>query len=226
MLAERTEAQRAVQDTLSAALSQSHAEAESQLERNLILEEDDGNDNPSDLLDADYPVPPEHGFQVHTIPFSYLKKITGHFAKNGDRSRFIGVGGFAEVYLGVTSSGRQLAIKKLKPDPADPNAQFLLDSEVGEVTQLIHPHIIRILGFSNDTPDNACLIYPYMVNGNLEEALSSGTKAQALDCPKRLSILIGVAEAIHFLHSRPKALIHRDIKTSNILLDEHMQPKV
>lgn len=54
----------------------------------------------SALLESDYPVPPDHGLRVHSVPFSYLQKITLNFAKNGNRERFIGVGGFAEVYLG------------------------------------------------------------------------------------------------------------------------------
>lgn len=132
----------------------------------------------------------------------------------------------APFLSGITSSDRRLAIKKLLPVDNDPRASYLLTAEVGEVTRLNHPNIIRILGLSNDQENNVCLIYPYMSHGNMEEALESQILAPRLTFETRLQILIGVAEAVKFLHVRPKALLHRDIKTPNILLDDNMQPKV
>jgi hypothetical protein len=81
LLAERTATQQQVDEELSRDISNAQREEEARLEE-------------------DYPVPPEHGLQVHAISFAVLQRITSNFMKNGDRSKFLGSGGFAEVYLG------------------------------------------------------------------------------------------------------------------------------
>lgn len=143
-----------------------------------------------------------------------------------DSSRMIGSGGFADVFRGVTlRSGRELAVKRLKQDFQQNVQQF--NYEVDEFSRLDHRFIIKILGYSNDSQGGACLlVYPYYKNGTLEQMLQ-GPKAGTLDVDKRIKIAKGVAEGLNYLHSKkPKALIHRDIKSSNILLDEDLLPKI
>ena len=100
------------------------------------------------------------------------------------------------------------------------------------MTRLIHPSIIEILAYSNDHPPNACLVYPYLKNGNLEDRLQlrplrgEDAPTACLTVEQRTVCAVKIAEGLVFLHNQPKPLIHRDIKTSNILLDNSMQPKV
>ena len=72
----------------------------------------------------------------------------------------------------------------------------------------------------------ACLLYPYMPNGTLETKLRCRPGTEALTGDQRWSISAGIASGLNHLHSRQKPLIHRDIKTSNILLNDHCVPKV
>jgi hypothetical protein len=192
----------------------------------------------SDFLTT--PVPPENTFEVHNVPFAYLKRITADFAAK-DRSRFVGKGGFAEVYLGVTEGqGMRLAVKRLSKAASDLTASAndrTFNYEVSELSRLKHSNLIEILGYSNDVKESVCLIYPYFVNGNLEDRLQmrrthhqelvlSSTPVTALTVGHRMQILSGVASGLNFLHTRPKPLIHRDIKTPNILLDDSDKPKI
>ena len=97
--------------------------------------------------------------------------------------------------------------------------------------RLKHPHIIDLYGYSNDSPTTPCLIYPFMENGALDKRLQNykETDAKHLTARQRLDIALGVSKGIAHIHrfqDGPKTLIHRDIKSSNILLDHDLQPKV
>ncbi|TRY74446.1 hypothetical protein TCAL_00561 [Tigriopus californicus] len=195
---------------------------------NLSSSIDDEADN-SDLLTM--PGPFENTISVPNVPFAYLKAITGDFGRQvGTEDRFIGSGGFAVVYKGITfRSQKVLAIKKLNSDKTDAQQrnELMVNFEVGELTRLKHKFIIEILGYSNDEPESPCLIYPYLENGNLEDHLQMKRPGVVpLNQDQRYRILLGVSEGLHFLHEQPKPLIHRDVKTSNILLDGDLLPKI
>ena len=110
---------------------------------------------------------------------------------------------------------------------------FFDSFKVELLPRLRHQNIVDLYGYSNDAPDTPCLIYPFMANGSLEKRLLKfkeyTPKCEPLTAKQRLEIALGVARGInhiHQLHQGPKVLIHRDIKTSNILLDDQLQPKV
>ena len=122
------------------------------------------------------PGPHENALSVPQIPLKYFQSITNNFSSD----RLIGSGGFADVYLGITQrSGRQIAVKKLKKSvlfnalgvQREEKDQLRFNYEVEELSKLKHINIIDILAYSNDSAGNACLIYPYMSEGNLEDHL-------------------------------------------------------
>lgn len=91
-----------------------------------------------------------------------------------------------------------------------------------------HPNLLRLLAYSNDGED-LCLLYPFMDNGSLEERLALSIPGKPPLLPiQRLKIAHGTSEGIKYLHtsSHSKPLVHRDIKTANILLDSQLEPKI
>ena len=103
--------------------------------------------------------------------------------------------------------------------------------KVEHLPRLKHRNIIDLYGYSNDSVASPCLIYPFMENGTLNGILKhEGQHPKHLNSRQRLDISKGIAEGICYIHrlqTEPtKMLIHRDIKSSNILLDDKMTPKV
>lgn len=149
--------------------------------------------------------------------------ITCDFARS-DPSRKIGSGGFAEVYLGITKSGKMYAVKKLKDSP---RRDTTFNYEVATIPGIKHPNILELVACSNDCPEDLCLVYPYMSNDTLENRLAVKRPTWLpLTAKQRLDIATGIASGLDFLHSQEKTQIHRDIKSSNILLNDSLIPKV
>ena len=91
---------------------------------------------------------------------------------------------------------------------------------------LCHKNLLQVLGYSSDLP-NPCLIYPFMKKGNLNDNLVQDAKAVELDALKRFKISLGIAEALHYLqYLYDTPLIHGNVKSTNILLDEDWTPKL
>jgi serine/threonine protein kinase len=166
------------------------------------------------LFPIDNPVPAENGLGAHRVPHAYLSKITQNF------ERHIGTGGYSNVYMGMTTTRKTIAIKKLNDGASEYDTdrnKKKMNIEIGLMAKLAHPNIIELLGYSNDVTDQLCLIYPYM-----ELTLQSALKFGTLTVAQRLQIARGTARGIQYLHSRrPDQLIHCDIKPANILLDNN-----
>jgi len=178
----------------------------------------------SDIIDLEMHIPVEPALDVLYINYSYLCQITNGFSS----SARVGFGGYSEVFKGETTRSKKLlAIKKLKDCP---DARSQMNFEVKNLKRLKHPNIIDLYGYSNDSPTTNCLIYPLMANGSLSARLTyKPGHEKHLTSKQRLEIAYGVSKGIchiHRFHEGPKVLIHRDIKSSNILLDQNLQPKV
>ena len=171
-----------------------------------------------------------------TLPhfnFGFLQTLTNNFcdvpfSTGGNK---IGAGAFGSVYYGRLSgqlglANTAVAVKRIARDMIKNEEQF--NNEVEIMALVSHPNLLTLLAYSCDGED-LCLLYPYMENGSLEDRLAMRmTGKPALTPMQRLKIAWGTGEGLQHLHSasHTKPLVHRDVKTANILLDSNLEPKV
>ncbi|KAL2337702.1 hypothetical protein Fmac_012148 [Flemingia macrophylla] len=131
-------------------------------------------------------------------------------------SQLIGVGGFGSVYKGVLpSTGTEVAVKKIMRSPMNGMREFA--AEIESLGRLRHKNLVNLQGWCKHKND-LLLVYDYIPNGSLDSLLLN--KTFALDWDQRFNILKGVAAGLLYLHEEwEKVVIHRDVKSSNILID-------
>ncbi|KAH8964802.1 hypothetical protein BDL97_04G084600 [Sphagnum fallax] len=158
------------------------------------------------------------GVQKYT--FSEVAKATGNFSEANE----IGAGGFGKVFKGTLDDGKMVAIKRASQQSLQGTTEFR--NEVLLLSRLHHRHLVRLEGFCDDK-GLQILVYEFMSNGNLHDHLLDSEKGKPLSWFTRLEIAVGVAQALDYLHSyADPPVIHRDIKPTNILLDDHFIAKV
>ncbi|KDP27268.1 hypothetical protein JCGZ_19967 [Jatropha curcas] len=165
--------------------------------------------------------------EEHMIPMPegicrhFTAKEIRNATTNFDRDLLIGDGEFGRVFKGYLDSEKTtpLAIKALKPNSSQGSDQFW--AEIETLSKLRHPHLVSLIGYCNDQR-LMVLVYEYMAHGTLRDPLYQ-THNPPLPWEQRLEICIAVARILHYLHAGDShTIIHRDIKTSNILLDEKL----
>ncbi|KAJ0961566.1 hypothetical protein J5N97_001551 [Dioscorea zingiberensis] len=125
----------------------------------------------------------------------------------------------AYVYKATLPSGITLAIKKLQGEGQVVEQSF--QNEIQTLTQIRHRNIVRLYGFSASSLNSNFIAYEYMETGSLGAILRSEERALELDCVKRVNIIRDIAQALSYLHHDcAPPIVHRDIKSNNILLDE------
>ncbi|XP_058208654.1 probable serine/threonine-protein kinase PBL7 isoform X1 [Rhododendron vialii] len=164
----------------------------------------------------------EQGPQEFT--FKQLHSATGSFGK----SNVIGHGAFGLVYRGVLQDGRKVAVKLM--DQAGKQGEEEFQVEVELLSRLHSPYLLPLMGYCSDS-NHKLLVYEFMANGGLQEHLypisGSNKGCSKLDWETRLGIALEAAKGLEYLHEHVSPpVIHRDFKSSNILLDKSFHAKV
>nr|AAV33330.1 putative leucine-rich repeat receptor-like kinase [Oryza rufipogon] len=184
----------------------------------------DGTEAPSSNLNSEQPlvmVPQGKGEQTK-LTFTDLLKAT----KNFDKENIIGCGGYGLVYKGELSDGSMLAIKKLNSDMCLMEREF--SAEVDALSMAQHDNLVPLWGYCIQG-NSRFLIYSYMENGSLDDWLHNrdNDASSFLDWPMRLKIAQGASQGLAYIHDVCKPnIVHRDIKSSNILLDKEFKAYV
>ncbi|KAK4604691.1 hypothetical protein RGQ29_012954 [Quercus rubra] len=136
----------------------------------------------------------------------------------------LGEGGYGPVFKGVLPNGKEIAVKKLSKTSTQGFEEF--KNEVMFTAKLQHVNLVRVLGFCVER-DEQILIYEYMPNKSLDCYLFDPIRQYLLDWKKRIDIIEGITQGLLYLQEYSRMIIiHRDLKASNILLDEEMEPKI
>ncbi|XP_045328116.1 interleukin-1 receptor-associated kinase 1 isoform X2 [Leopardus geoffroyi] len=162
---------------------------------------------------------------AHPSPFCWPLAEISQGTHNFSEELKIGEGGFGCVYRAVMRN-TLYAVKRLK-EGADLEWTTVRQSFLTEVEQLSrfrHPNIVDFAGYCAES-GFYCLVYGFLPSGSLEDRLHLQA-CPPLSWPQRLNILLGTARAIQFLHQDSPSLIHGDIKSSNVLLDDRLMPKL
>ncbi|KAJ4848032.1 hypothetical protein Tsubulata_009367 [Turnera subulata] len=156
---------------------------------------------------------------VHLFTYEELEAATNNF----DSAKELGEGAFGTVYYGQLHDGRAVAVKRLNENNYNGVGQFM--NEVDILTRLRHPHLVSLYGCTSRSSRELLLVYEYVANGTVADHLH-GQKAKPGGLPWtiRMNIAVETASALAYLHRSD--IIHRDVKTKNILLDTNFCVKV
>ncbi|KAE8680174.1 G-type lectin S-receptor-like serine/threonine-protein kinase [Hibiscus syriacus] len=162
----------------------------------------------------------ENDMELPVFDLGTIVKATDNFSDNNK----LGQGGFGPVYKGTLREGQEIAVKRLSKSSGQGSEEF--KNEVGLIAKLQHRNLVRLLGCSVQG-DEKMLIYEYMPNKSLDYFIFDQTKGKILDWRRRMHIIDGIARGLLYLHQDSRLrIIHRDLKASNVLLDNDMCPKI
>ncbi|KAK9287574.1 hypothetical protein L1049_015995 [Liquidambar formosana] len=151
--------------------------------------------------------------------FEVLNKCTDKFSEASE----LGSGGYGKVYKGTLSTGELVAIKRAQQGSTQGGLEFKTEIEL--LSRVHHKNVVSLLGFCFDQGEQM-LVYEYVPNGTLKDSLS-GKSGIRMDWTRRLKVSLGTARGLSYLHELANPpIIHRDIKSNNILLDERLNAKV
>ncbi|CAI9768109.1 unnamed protein product [Fraxinus pennsylvanica] len=154
------------------------------------------------------------------FPFEILKAATKDFHPTNK----LGQGGFGPVFRGKLSDGREIAVKMLAHGSTQGKREFQMEAKL--LTRMQHRNVVNLLGYCVHDAEKL-LVYEYVANESLDKLLFNSGSQQVLDWKQRHDIITGIAKGLLYLHEGAHTcVIHRDIKASNILLDDKWVPKI
>ncbi|ONK81406.1 uncharacterized protein A4U43_C01F28750 [Asparagus officinalis] len=157
------------------------------------------------------------------LPFMELctiQEATDNFSEENK----LGEGGFGPVYRGVLTGGKEIAVKRLSAKSKQGTVEF--KNEVELIAKLQHRNLVRMLGCCAHEKEKL-LVYEYLPNKSLDAFLFDSRKKCELDWRRRHQIIVGIARGLVYLHEDSQLkVVHRDLKASNVLLDNEMNPKI
>ncbi|KAF7808656.1 putative receptor-like protein kinase [Senna tora] len=154
--------------------------------------------------------------------FSYDTLLAA--TKNFNPHHKLGEGGFGPVYKGKLDDGREIAVKKLSQSSNQGSKEFMNEAKL--LARVQHRNVVNLLGYCVHGTEKL-LVYEYVPHESLDKLLFKSHKREQLDWKRRLDIITGVARGLLYLHEDShNCIIHRDIKASNILLDDKWVPKI
>ncbi|GLT77023.1 hypothetical protein SLA2020_486480 [Shorea laevis] len=152
--------------------------------------------------------------------FATIQAATNNFNEQNK----LGEGGFGAVYKGRLSNGQDVAVKRLSGSSTQGDTEF--KNEVLLMAKLQHRNLVRLLGFCVEGNERL-LIYEFVPNLSLDQFIFDPIKREQLDWERRYKIILDIARGLNYLHEESRIRIfHRDLKASNILLDEDMNAKI
>ncbi|KAM5588570.1 cysteine-rich receptor-like protein kinase 29 [Rosa sericea] len=152
--------------------------------------------------------------------FDTIRVATNNFSE----ANKLGQGGFGSVYKGTLLNGEDIAVKRLSINSGQGNLEF--KNEVLLVAKLQHRNLVRLLGFCLERNERL-LVYEFVPNASLDHIIFDRIKREHLDWAMRYKIIVGITRGLLYLHEDSRLrIIHRDLKASNILIDEKMNPKI
>ncbi|KAB2044186.1 hypothetical protein ES319_D01G072800v1 [Gossypium barbadense] len=158
--------------------------------------------------------------ELAVFEFGTIAQATDSFSFNNK----LGQGGFGPVYKGTLGNGQEIAVKRLSKSSGQGLHEF--KNEVKLIAKLQHRNLVRLLGCCIHE-DERMLVYEYMPNRSLDSFIFDQTRRRVLTWSKRFRIICGIARGLLYLHQDSRLrIIHRDLKTSNVLLDSEMNPKI
>lgn len=156
---------------------------------------------------------------ARNFSFEELKRYTNNFSEVND----VGSGGYGKVYRGTPPNGQLIAIKRAQHGSMQGALEFKTEIEL--LSRVHHKNLVSLVGFCFDQGEQM-LVYEYIPNGTLRDSLS-GKSGIRLDWMRRLKVALGSARGLAYLHElADPPIIHRDIKSNNILLDDRLNAKV
>ncbi|KAG7614705.1 Protein kinase domain [Arabidopsis thaliana x Arabidopsis arenosa] len=158
--------------------------------------------------------------QLLQLDFDTIRLATNDFSRDNQ----LGEGGFGAVYKGVLDYGEEIAVKRLSMKSGQGDNEFI--NEVSLVAKLQHRNLVRLLGFCLQGEERI-LIYEFFKNTSLDNFIFDSNRRMILDWETRYRIISGVARGLLYLHEDSRfKIVHRDMKASNVLLDDAMNPKI